>query len=220
MREVGEIIKARRLDLGLTGKGLAARVGTTEVQISRWENEKQQPNPPFLRSIARALNLTADELLGMVEFEVDLSGAWFAAWDTTRGGAAVIDKHTLKATHRGAHFTFAADGDYLWTGNLRFGEGSLTGSYLSTEADRLFEGALYFTLSPDAKAAIGKWSGKWADGLVGGGWGVLARDERRGDWLIRKVIADGPLSEWPADDPWLQERADTARAEMMEEAGR
>ncbi|OXR46697.1 hypothetical protein B7C42_01672 [Nocardia cerradoensis] len=219
MREVGEVIEARRVDLGLTAKQLAARMGTTEVQISRWVNGKQQPGPPYLRLLAQVLNLTADELLGFVEYETDLSKKWIAFWDTTRGGEPVIDQHTIQATHRGAYFTFSADGDYLWTGNLKLGNGSLTGTYLSAEADRLFEGALYFTLSPDAKAAVGKWSGRWADGLVGGGWGVLARDERRGDWLIRKVIADGPLSEWPADDPWLQERADAAHTEMMEAAG-
>lgn len=195
--DLGSIIRDRRTALGLEQLDLADRVGTTATQISRWENGKQEPAATNCRLLARALGLSVDELLGVVPIGLDLSGPWHAAWDTTRGGEPVIDRHEINATHRGVDFAFAANGDYLWSGNLRYAEGSLMGNYLSTERDRLNRGALYFMLSDDAGAAIGRWSGLWADGIVGGGWGVLARDKGRADRLLQIAMADGPLTEWP-----------------------
>lgn len=36
--EINEIIKQRRMDLGLTMKAVADRVGVTEATVSRWES--------------------------------------------------------------------------------------------------------------------------------------------------------------------------------------
>lgn len=201
MPDVGTIIRARRDALGLDAQGLADLVGTTATQISRWENSRQEPTSSSLKALTRALGLSADELLGLVPIGLDLSGRWFAAWDTTRAGVPVVDRHTLTGELRGVDFTFAATGDYLWNGSLRFTDGSLMGTYLSTEADKVFRGSLYFILSEDASAAIGRWSGRWADGILGSGWGALARDEGRAGKLLEIVISHGgPLTEWPRED--------------------
>lgn len=200
MPDVGTIIQTRRKALRLEQPDLAMRVGTTATQISRWENGKQEPTASNLRMLAIALGLSADELLGIVPLGLDLSGRWFAAWDTTRGGEPVVDRHALVAQHVGVDFTFSADGDYLWSGNLRYIDGSLMGSYLSTERDHLFRGSLYFAMEKDTEA-IGRWSGTWADGIVGSGWGVLARDEQRaGDLMKAQLARGGPLIEWPRED--------------------
>ncbi len=201
MPDVGTIIRTRRDALGLEQSDLADRIGSTSTQISRWENGRQEPTASSCRALARALGLSTDELLGLVPIGLDLSGTWHAAWDTTRGGEPVIDHHTLEARHRGVEFSFAATGDYLWAGTLRYAEGSLMGAYLATEKDRMFRGALYFMLADDTEAAIGQWTGLWADGLVGGGWGVLARNQHRAGHLMKTVIAhEGPLVEWPAEE--------------------
>lgn len=216
MPSVGDIIRDRRKALGLEQADLAERVGTTPTQISRWENSKQEPTASNCRALARSLGLSNDELLGAMPIGLDLSGTWYAAWDTTRGGERVIDRHPINATHRGVDFAFAATGDYLWAGNLRYIDGDragLMGSYLSTEKDRLNRGALYFLLAEDTRAAIGRWSGRWADGLLGeGGFGALARTQSRADWLLDWLLSQkGPITEWPADDPELQRHADLAR---------
>lgn len=197
MPEVGDIIKAGRIALGLEQADLARRVGTTATQVSRWENGRQEPTASSCVAIARALGMSADELLGLVPIGLDLSGTWHAAWDTTRDRMPVIDRHTLTAHMRGVDFSFSADGDYLWSGSLRYVDGSLTGAYLSSERDKMYRGALYFALAPDGEAAIGRWAGLWVDGLVGGGWGVLARDEQRAADLIDTMLMHGgPLTEW------------------------
>lgn len=201
MRTVGEVIKQRRTQLGVEQRQLAAQVGVTVRQIGRWENGEQEPTASSCQALARALNLTLAQLFGQVPIGLDLSGKWFAAWQTSRQGAPVIDRHTLTAEHAGDFITLNADGDYLWSGDLRTIDGSLFGTYRATEHDRQFRGALYFTLSADLDAAIGRWSGLWADGIVGGGWGVLARDTNRAGRLLDSVIAvEGPLTEWPRED--------------------
>jgi transcriptional regulator with XRE-family HTH domain len=201
MPELGATIRGRRAALGMEQTDLAEAIGSTPRQVSRWENDTQEPTASNVRKIARALGVSTDELLGEVPMGLDLSGQWFAAWDTSRDRAPVIDTHELTATHRGIEFTFAATGDYLWSGTLRHVDGSLMGTYLSTEANKMYRGSLYFTLDPvDASAAIGRWSGLWADGLVGGGWGVLSRDEDRAMRLMTTVKNhEGPLTEWPQE---------------------
>lgn len=198
---IGDIIRGRRTALGLEQTQLAALVGVDVRQIGRWENGKQEPTASNCIALARSLGLSLPELFGEVPTGLDLSGQWFAAWDTTRDGVPVIDRHTIIAKHKGAALTWSADGDYLWAGDLQLIDGSLMGTYLSTEHDRMFRGSLYFMLSPDFTAAIGRWSGRWADGLVGGGLGVLARDfDRAGRLLHTAMKHDGPLTEWPRED--------------------
>lgn len=48
----------------LTQKELAKIVGTTEVSIGRYINDKREPNATMLASIANALNVSTDHLLG------------------------------------------------------------------------------------------------------------------------------------------------------------
>lgn len=198
---IGDIIRGRRTALGLEQTQLAALVDVDVRQIGRWENGKQDPTSSRCRALARSLGLSLPELFGEVPIGLDLSGKWFAAWDTTRAGEPVIDRHTITAQHKGATVAFAADGGYLWSGDLRTVDGSLMGTYLSSELDQMYRGSLYFLLGPESDAAIGRWSGLWADGLVGSGWGVLARDAARADALLDTVMQhDGPLTEWPRED--------------------
>lgn len=204
MPDVGTIIRARRRDLGIDAAELAVRVGTTATQISRWENGRQEPTASNCRALARALVMSTDELVGLIPVGLDLSGTYFAEWDTSRDGVSVIDRHTIEAKHRGDRFSFSATGDYLWSGDLRVIDGvmmGMMGTYLSSERDKMYRGALYFTLSEDLDAAIGRWTGLWADGLVGGGWGVLARSSERASRLMKLVMEhDGPLTEWPSEE--------------------
>lgn len=51
-------------DRNLTQKELAKMVGTTEVSIGRYINDKREPNATMLAAIAKALNVSTDYLLG------------------------------------------------------------------------------------------------------------------------------------------------------------
>lgn len=200
--EIGRIIEARRKKLGIDQEPLAALVGVTARQIRRYESGDQEPTASVCDRLAGALNLTLGELFGKVPIGLDLSGEWFATWQTSRGGVPVIDRHGLIASHAGDRLALSATGDYLWSADLDLFDSSLMGTYRSTERDRQFRGTLYFDLADDAHAMMGRWSGRWADGVLGKyGFGVIARDSDRADRLLDWLIHHpGPITAWPQED--------------------
>lgn len=64
MDTLGKRILKLLNDKSLTQKELAKIVGTTEVSIGRYINDKREPNATMLASIANALNVSTDYLLG------------------------------------------------------------------------------------------------------------------------------------------------------------
>lgn len=64
MDTLGKRILKLLNEKNLTQKELAKIVGTTEVSIGRYINDKREPNATMLASIASALNVSTDYLLG------------------------------------------------------------------------------------------------------------------------------------------------------------
>lgn len=60
----GQRIKFLRKTLGLTQKGLAAKVHTVQPAISQWEHDKWVPTRPTQFLLADALNTTRTFLFG------------------------------------------------------------------------------------------------------------------------------------------------------------
>jgi transcriptional regulator with XRE-family HTH domain len=60
-------LKELREQKGLTQEELAQVVGSSQRQISKYENGIQQPTSPVISSLADALNTTADYLLGKTD---------------------------------------------------------------------------------------------------------------------------------------------------------
>ncbi|WP_338510117.1 LexA family protein [Erwinia aphidicola] len=56
---VGERIRARRKELRLTQKDLAAKVGVSHVSISQWEKDETSPRGDNLLALAKAMGVTA-----------------------------------------------------------------------------------------------------------------------------------------------------------------
>lgn len=61
----GKRIAQRRVQLHMSQEELAAAVGTNQKQISRYENNVNSPTGEVLISLAKALETTADWLLGL-----------------------------------------------------------------------------------------------------------------------------------------------------------
>ena len=57
------MIKKLRVAAGLTQTELAARVGTDQVRISRWETGKVKPSYGMLIKLAAALGVTVNDLI-------------------------------------------------------------------------------------------------------------------------------------------------------------
>lgn len=67
MSTLGSRIKLRRVELGLNQTELANLLHTDQKQISKYENDKQEPTAGVLLNLARELETTADWLLGLTE---------------------------------------------------------------------------------------------------------------------------------------------------------
>lgn len=68
MKPVKDIIKSKRLELGMTMKELAEKVGVSEGTISRWESgEIANMRRNVIVSLAKALNTTPAVLMGWTE---------------------------------------------------------------------------------------------------------------------------------------------------------
>ncbi len=64
---IGNRMKIRRKELGLTQKELASEVKLSQNYLSELEKDKFNPTAPIIIRLAVALKISADELLGMNE---------------------------------------------------------------------------------------------------------------------------------------------------------
>ncbi len=61
---LGDHIRRKRKERGLTQKELAAHFGITDVSVSEWERNLTRPDQARLSDLARILKTTVEELLG------------------------------------------------------------------------------------------------------------------------------------------------------------
>lgn len=60
--KIGEKIRAKRKERGLTQAELANILGVTKAAVSKWENEESYPDITLLPQIAQIFHITMDEL--------------------------------------------------------------------------------------------------------------------------------------------------------------
>ncbi|MGQ0575738.1 MAG: helix-turn-helix transcriptional regulator [Pseudonocardia sp.] len=184
--EMNEVIRQRRADLGMSQGDLAAKVGVDRRQIRRYEAGETQPTLPMAKTIARALGITIDELAGDETHRVDLTGDWWACWQSWKDGAEVINPHEVRMTQRGDAVEIVAvtrgtpldEGGYMWRGEMRLWDNEiLMGWYTADEGAVRSKGTLYFALHQHGVNARGRWVGLSYDGPIVSGWSALARSE-------------------------------------------
>lgn len=61
--KIGAFIKAQRMELNMTQKDLAEKIGCTDKAISRWETGKGLPDMSFIIPLSNELNVSINELL-------------------------------------------------------------------------------------------------------------------------------------------------------------
>lgn len=76
---MGEVIRRRRQELGLSQAELAGRVGTDSRAIRRYEAGDIQPSLVVAKALADALDISLDVLAGGLPLE-GMSGLWWIAW--------------------------------------------------------------------------------------------------------------------------------------------
>jgi transcriptional regulator with XRE-family HTH domain len=77
--DLGEVIRRRRDELGMSQAELARAANVDARQIRRYEAGEQQPLFTVAVAIAEALRLPISELAGLPTHRVKLSGEWWAS---------------------------------------------------------------------------------------------------------------------------------------------
>lgn len=194
--DTAEVIRRRRRDLGLSQADLATLAGVDRRQIRRYETSETQPTLPVARALARALRVSIDELAGEDGRRLDLSGDWWACWQTWKDGAEVINPHEVRLRQSGDMIDVVAvtrgtpldEGGYLWRGELRLWDNeALTGWYVADEGAVRSKGTMYFTLHQHGTHMTGRWVGLTYDGPLVSGWGTLARTEAHAVALMTQL---------------------------------
>ena len=58
-----DIIKSKRLALGLSQENLAKQLGVKRITVTQWEAGRNTPKTKMLQEIAKALKCSTDDLL-------------------------------------------------------------------------------------------------------------------------------------------------------------
>jgi transcriptional regulator with XRE-family HTH domain len=198
MERLGEIIKRRRQELGLSQSELAGAAGVHLRQIRRYESGEQQPVLPVAVRLAVALGVTVNELAGLPSERVQLDGTWWAAWQTFNDGQEVIATQPVGLAQHGSTVQIEAlersseneRGGYLWRGELRLWDAqALTGWYAAADGNVRSKGTMFFMLHPQGEYAEGRWVGLSHDGPVVTGHATLGRTREQAQAIMQRLTS-------------------------------
>ena len=154
---MANVMRDRRAALGLSQADLAAAVGLDKRQIRRYEAGEAQPTLVVAKAIAHALQISLDELAGETEQRLQITGDWWAGWQTWKDGAPVHTSQPVQIRQRGTDLDIAAlergisteEGGYLWRGQLRLWDNEiLMGWYAADDQAVRSKGTLYLVIHP------------------------------------------------------------------------
>jgi transcriptional regulator with XRE-family HTH domain len=204
MDALGDTIKRRRQELGISQSELARSAGVNLRQVRRYESNEQQPVLPVAVRLASALGITVGELAGLTADRIELDGTWWAAWQTFNDGTEVIATQPVGLRQQG--FTVQIEalerstenerGGYLWRGEMRLWDGQvLMGYYAAADGNVRSKGTVFFVLHPHGQNADGRWVGLSYDGPIVTGHAALARtrDEVQ-ETITRLTTSDHPAA--------------------------
>ncbi len=198
MDALGDIIKHRRQELGISQAELARAAGVHLRQIRRYESNEQQPVLPVAVRLAGALGISVSELAGLASERIQLDGAWWAAWQTFNEGAEVVATQPVGLSQSGSAVQIEAlersseneRGGYLWRGELRLWDGQvLMGHYAAADGNVRSKGTMFFVLHPQGEFAEGRWVGLSYDGPIVTGYAALGRTQEEAQAVMTRLRA-------------------------------
>lgn len=194
--EMAEVMRQRRNELDMSQAELAAASGVGVRQIRRYESGEQHPVLPVAVQIANALRISVGELAGMTTHRVNLSGDWWASWQTFKDSDEVITAQEVRLSQQGELIDVRTttrgitveEGGYHWQGELRLWDNEiLMGWYAASDGSVRSKGTMYFVLHPHGISGTGRWVGLSYDGKIVSGWGALGKSEDDARKLIEQL---------------------------------
>jgi transcriptional regulator with XRE-family HTH domain len=184
---MAEVLRRRRTELGMSQAELAAAAGVDKRQIRRYEAGEQQPVLSVAVAIANALKISVGDLAGVPSHEVNLSGDWWASWQTFKDQQEVVTLQEVRFKQQGELISLETltrgldveEGGYHWRGELRLWDNEIVmGWYAANDGSTRSKGTMYFVLHPHGQRMLGRWVGLSYDGKIITGWGAMSRDEQ------------------------------------------
>lgn len=199
---LGEVMRRRRTELGLSQADVATAAGVDKRQVRRYEADEQQPVLSVAVALAAALRLELGELAGATPPRVRLSGTWWSAWQTYQDGAEVVTSQDVRLDQHGEQVLIAAssrgsgtldEGGYRWRGELRLWDNEiLMGWYAAEDGAVRSKGTLYLVIHPHGRHLVGRWVGLSHDGKLVSGFAALAPAEGPARDLVGR-LKDGTV---------------------------
>jgi transcriptional regulator with XRE-family HTH domain len=198
--ELHEIIRQRRSELGMSQSELAAKVGVDKRQIRRYESGEAQPTLPIAKTIAHALGISIDELAGEETRRVNLTGRWWASWQTSRSGVEKIATQEVEIKQEGSTLNVASltrglsveEGGYLWSGELRLWDNEiLMGWYASHDGSIRSKGTMYFVVDAHGLHMSGRWVGLGYDDQIMTGFASMAHSHGEAEETMAQLVHSG-----------------------------
>jgi len=193
---MANVMRDRRAALALSQADLAAAVGLDKRQIRRYEAGEAQPTLVVAKALAHALQISLDELAGETEQRLQITGDWWAGWQTWKDGAPVHTSQPVQIRQRGTDLDIVAlergisteEGGYLWRGQLRLWDNEiLMGWYAADDQAVRSKGTLYLVIHPHGHQMRGRWVGLSYDGPIVSGWSAFARTEQEAQTLLHAL---------------------------------
>jgi hypothetical protein len=137
-----------------------------------------------------------EKLTGIPSHTIDLSGQWWASWQTFRDGLQKIATQQVECKQAGeliqvatiTHGLRIEDGGYHWTGELRLWDNEiLMGWYTAIEGSVRSKGTMYFALHPHGLHMAGRWVGLGYDDRIMTGWGSMAKTREAAEAVIDRL---------------------------------
>jgi transcriptional regulator with XRE-family HTH domain len=198
--ELHEIIRQRRSELDMSQSDLAAKVGVDKRQIRRYESGETQPTLPIAKAIARALGISIDELAGEQTHRVNLTGHWWASWQTSRSGIEKIATQEVEIKQEGSTLHIETvtrglsveEGGYHWSGELRLWDNEiLMGWYAANDGSIRSKGTMYFVVHPHGLDMSGRWVGLGYDDQIMTGFASMAHSREESEETMARLIDSG-----------------------------
>lgn len=162
----------------------------------RWE-KGTEPSRPYQPLLRRLLGVGMNDPSG----NPDLSGEWFAAWQTYKEGDERIAIQKVRFSQDGENISVAAiergtelvNGGYIWRGELRIWDNEyLMGWYAADDGAVRSKGTMFFVMHTHGVNMSGRWVGTSYDGPLMTGWGAMARTAVEVTELMDQLRSEGP----------------------------
>ena len=142
MFEAGDI-RQRRAELNMSQSEWPPRPAWTSARSGATSPARPSPTLPIAKAIASALGITVDELAGEDTQRTNLTGDWWACWQTWKDGTGVLNCHQISIQQQGDKLSIATttrgtqayeEGGYLWEGEPHLWDNEiLMGWYVASE---------------------------------------------------------------------------------------